>query len=248
MNITSINNAYIYTSKAINPICSYIDKPEKQKETAFKSSYDFLNPQLYHSNMVKISFSGLCSELKNVVDHCAYCGGKVYSEKEINKIVDDMIQLKGPELNKALNNLIRDLTQPDKKAESLIQDKNETINKKRVRVLEKLCRLNIAEPGLTCEALIKDNIKDLRLSPKKLESRGATEILKFMFYPMIESVDHFEPKIKGGENSRRNFVESCLGCNNLKSDMDPDNFLSRYPEVNYRIKRWEEEYKKKKCK
>lgn len=40
------------------------------------------------------------------------------------------------------------------------------------------------------------------------------------------TVDHVQPKSKGGENSLSNFVLACMGCNSLRGNMSYDKFCS----------------------
>lgn len=218
---------------------------KKAKVSDIEIRKDF-NLPYFNDHMVNLNFTGLGSHLKGVVSECAMCGGKVYSEEEIAEIVKTMLPQAGNKLQNSLTSLMKDLTQPDKSHQKLIKDKNESVLKKRVKTIKSLIRASKNYPAETLEGILENRKSELFLFPGKLQNRSADEIMKYLYIPFIESVDHFEARINGGKDNKDNYVQSCLGCNNHKSDMAPKEFLKRYPEVRGNIDRWNKKYFKAK--
>ena len=46
---------------------------------------------------------------------------------------------------------------------------------------------------------------------------------------MAGTVDHYLPQALGGTNEKTNLRWSCVGCNNLKADMPPEEWEQRKP-------------------
>ncbi len=46
---------------------------------------------------------------------------------------------------------------------------------------------------------------------------------------MRGTVDHYLPQALGGTNARENLRWACVGCNNLKADMPPEEWEQRKP-------------------
>lgn len=247
MHLTPVKTSYHPTFQALvgkkSQTCPHrpavdtlLKQPSSQDNMPFSQTFSGL--------LAKISFAGLCKELKNVVKTCAYCGGEIYTEQEITTMAAKLLPQKGQQLQQSLKDLLSKLSQPAKAGQSLVRDKNETHLKKRILILEKMIKLSQKQPASTLEQLIQNHKRELRLSPGKLEKKTPQQVMEFLFYPLIQSIDHFEPKIKGGSSSIKNYYNSCLGCNNLKSAMDPAEFLRCYPEVIQNISSWQRQYDK----
>lgn len=221
----------------------FISRPETFQRSSEVSATKDLTLPYFNDYAVKINFTGLGQHLKQVIPTCAMCEGKVYSEEEIDKIIKELLPQSGKTLQKSLTSLIEDLTQPQKSKQNLIKDKNETINKKRVKIIKSIIRTSQKYSSESCQQLLDNRKADLYLFPGKLQTRPAEEIMKYIYLPFVESVDHFKAKINGGSNSDDNYVQACLGCNNYKSAMEPEEFLSRYPEVKGNIEAWNKKYR-----
>jgi len=47
--------------------------------------------------------------------------------------------------------------------------------------------------------------------------------------PRCATLDHVHPRARGGATTYGNLVVACIPCNQLKGDLLPDEFFSRYP-------------------
>lgn len=173
-------------------------------------------------NCDKVSFT-------KTQEKCAFCNGIMLSEVEIDQKIQYLLPLKAKQLNKELN-LLSELLYPQAKS-LLLKDKYNAILKRRICILDKIKKLASNNSDKNLIELINLLKKNIKLSPHSLNEKTERKILKYIYLPLLKSIDHLTPKIKGGNDCQKNLRTVCQGCNWHKSDKTFEEFAIQYPEI-----------------
>ena len=228
MQILSINS---YLNKNI---FLYPDKKEK-KFSDVREIFSNLSPLKQDT----VSFKGKnysLDKIKEPTGHCAYCGEKVYSDREIDALCVEVMKLKGARLGGKLRSILEKLDMPDNYTD-LAVDKRK-MNKEHIaffRQLSSFSNNSGSQTGL--ELLIKNaGFKD---------ENEVKEEIKSHLKPLLKTVDHITPQRKNIDNSDEdiNLVETCYTCNHdLKQGMEFSEFNSLYPSIEKHMPEYKYQY------
>ncbi len=202
-----------------------IFSPEnKQQRRLFGISSENLAPLKQDTVSFKGKNYGL-EKIKEPTGHCAYCGGKVYSEEQLDSISTEVMKLKGARLTGKLRSILEKLDMPDTYTELAIQRRK--VNKEHIAFFNKLSSYAQNSGTETGAELL------LKYSDFKTEEEVKAEIMSHL-KPLQKTIDHITPQRINAENSDEdiNLVEACYACNHdLKKGMEFTEFHSLYPSI-----------------
>ncbi len=169
-----------------------IFSPEnKQQRRLFGISSENLAPLKQDTVSFKGKNYGL-EKIKEPTGHCAYCGGKVYSEEQLDSISTEVMKLKGARLTGKLRSILEKLDMPDTYTELAIQRRK--VNKEHIAFFNKLSSYAQNSGTETGAELL------LKYSDFKTEEEVKAEIMSHL-KPLQKTIDHITPQRINAENS-----------------------------------------------
>lgn len=173
-----------------------------------------------------VSFKGKnydSSSIKKPTGHCAYCGAKVYSQKQLDSLADELLRLKNSELEGKIRSILEKLGGTSDNA--LIRKKSE-INSEKIEFFEKFRDCVSLTSAMSGQAILQKHFN--------LSREEAGSVLKSNLSPLLKTIDHVVPQRLDVENDNTdlNLVESCFTCNSkIKNGDSFESFYYMYPSI-----------------
>ena len=217
MKILNINSLY-----NINPIKTFT------KSTANVSSPIMPAVKLRGNlNCDVVSFGAKkydAASILNPTNHCAYCGCKVYDDKQIESIAKEILSNKAGRLEGKVKSVLEKLSGAKNSQEIEVAKKLE--NEDEIEFFRKFLAFSNDKSFLTGEEIFKQ-IYDY-------DTDEALRILKKNMHPLLSTIDHVSPQNENNENQNSdiNLVEACYCCNHdLKKGTSFYEFFKMYPSI-----------------
>lgn len=173
-----------------------------------------------------VSFKGKnydSSSIKKPTGHCAYCGAKVYSQKQLDAIAEELLRLKNSELEGKIRSILEKLGGTSDNA--LIRKKSE-INSEKIEFFEKFRDCVSLSSAMSGQAILQKHFN--------LSREEAGSVLKSNLSPLLKTIDHVVPQRLDvdNDNTDLNLVESCFTCNSkIKNGDSFESFYYMYPSI-----------------
>lgn len=192
----------------------------------YNSSPDF-KPKLSVLKTDTVSFSGKnygMNTIKNPTGHCGYCGAKVYTEKELDAMAREIMQLKGGKLQGKIRSVTEKLG--NRASNNALSAKKAEVNKEFIEFFEGFAEHSSKNAKMSGAELLKKYYQ--------LDAQKGQEFLNTNLHPLLKTLDHVVPVNADVDNSDSdlNLVEACWSCNHdIKDGMSFEAFNFTYPTI-----------------
>lgn len=200
------------------------DNADKKSKTMSVNSGIYPAAENYAHVLSQFSFKGLSDKIINKANYCNYCGGEIYTEKELNNKAEKLLTLSGYDLVEEIEKILNEIVQSEEKPNALLSIKKSK-NSRYISFFEDLRQLSTDLPVISCSELIK--IVDIQVTDEEAARKHIFKNLK----PLLKTADHTIAKdlIKGDNDLL--LVEACHTCNTIKDKMSFSKFAAQYPEI-----------------
>ena len=174
-----------------------------------------------------VSFSAKKYDSESILHptgHCGYCGCKVYDEKQLEDIAQQMLTNKSGRLQGKIRSVLEKLEGAKHSEEIAISKRLE--NEEEIRFFERFLKFS------------SDNsyMKGNEIIEKLFSTSGdeAIALLKQNLNPLLKTIDHISPQNLGQDNNNSdiNLVEACYCCNHdIKNGLPFSEFYNIYPSI-----------------
>lgn len=167
------------------------------------------------------------SMIKSPTGHCAYCGSKVYTQKQIDTIAGELLSQKNEMLAGKIRSVLEKMGSSD--GNVLIKRKYD-VNKDAIDFFERFKDLSAIQKNKSGYEILTGMLADENISSKE-------QMLKFLsvkLQPLLKTIDHVTPQHEelNNDNIDLNLVESCHTCNvKLKNGSSFQSFYYTYPTI-----------------
>lgn len=186
-------------------------------------SFDFNNG--LNSDIISFSSKKYDSDsIKNPTNHCAYCGCKVYTEKQLESIAKEMLQLKSERLQGKIKSILEKLDGAKYSEEIELAKRME--NSEEIEFFKKFLDISIKKTFLKGDAILEQMYPQM--------SEDELTLLTKNMHPLLRTIDHVSPQNRKEENTHAdiNLVEACYCCNHdLKKGMSFSEFHTMFPSI-----------------
>lgn len=167
------------------------------------------------------------SMIKSPTGHCAYCGSKVYTQKQLDTIASDLLSQKNEMLAGKIRSVLEKMGSSDG---SVLIKRKYDVNKDTIDFFERFKDLSAIQKNRTGFEILTGMLDDENISSKE-------QILKYLsakLQPLLKTIDHVTPQHEelNNDNIDLNLVESCHTCNvKLKNGSSFQSFYYTYPTI-----------------
>lgn len=186
--------------------------------------FDLPKLKTLHSDVISFKAKNYdISSIKSQTNHCAYCGVKVYTQRQLEVLATELMQLKGNNLQGKIRSIEEKLG--GKSENALIQKKRE-VNKENIDFFETFTeevRKNPTKAGV-----------EILTEKFALKEDDVPKFLLNKISPLLKTVDHVVPQNLDvdNDNNELNLVESCFTCNSkIKNGSTFRSFYFTYPSI-----------------
>lgn len=201
-------------------------KTNNKREFYNPFANNFALPKLKTLQADVVSFKAKnydASSIKSQTNHCAYCGSKVYTQRQLEVLATELMQQKGNSLQGKIRSIVEKLG--EKSENALIQKKRE-VNKENLLFFEKFSNLVAENPTKTGEELLTGLLK--------IDKTELPPVLLSQITPLLKTIDHVVPQRQDvdNDNEELNLVEACFTCNSkIKNGSTFRSFYFTYPTI-----------------
>lgn len=163
------------------------------------------------------------SSIKSSTNHCAYCGSKVYTQRQLEVLTAELMQQKSNSLQGKIRSIVEKLG--GKSDNALIQKKRE-VNSENLLFFEKFSNLVAENPSKSGEEILTEFLK--------MDKAEIPPFLLTQISPLLKTIDHVVPQRQevDNDNEELNLVESCFTCNSkIKNGSSFRSFYFTYPTI-----------------
>ena len=163
------------------------------------------------------------SSIKSPTNHCAYCGAKVYTQRQLEILAAELMQMKGNGLQGKIRSIEEKL---GGKSENALSQKKREVNKENIDFFEEFTEEvhnNPTKAGI-----------DILTEKFGISKDEAPKFLLSKISPLLKTVDHVVPQRQDvdNDNEELNLVESCFTCNSkIKNGSTFRSFYFTYPTI-----------------
>ncbi len=195
----------------------------KSNNTVRNNRYGLLSRPKYD----EVSFSGKNYDSESIINptyHCAYCGCRVYTEKQMKSIIQEILSSKSSRLQDKIKGIIEKLSEGRNAPE--ISEAKKIKNADEINFFEKFLEISQKKPFLKGEEIFQQVYN--------IGCDEAEEMLKTNMHPVMRTIDHTSPQNLSQDNNNvdLNLVEACSCCNqHLKDGVTFDVFYKMFPSI-----------------
>lgn len=182
-------------------------------------------------NCDTVSFSGKNygqDSILNPTEHCAYCGSKIYDEKQLDSIAKEILSQKSNRLEGKVKSILEKLS--DAKLAPELALAKEMENKEHIEFFKGLLNASEQKPYAKGEELIKEL--------HGLEHDDALKTVNGHLHPLLSTIDHISPQRLEQENNNvdANLAEACYCCNHdIKKGISFREFYTMFPSIEHNM-------------
>ncbi len=163
-------------------------------------------------------------DIKEPTNHCAYCGEKLYTQKELDSLCQELLSQNSHRLEGKIISVSGKLESKGKT--SALAEKKREVNSKEIEFFKDFMDKAQKHPRLSGREILTDLCG--------MKNDAAAACLKKNLSPLLRTIDHVLPqKTRNGNiDDEMNLVETCYTCNNhIKNGEHFYTFLSLYPSI-----------------
>ena len=177
-----------------------------------------------HSDVISFKAKNYdMSSIKSPTNHCAYCGAKVYTQRQLEILATELMQLKGNSLQGKIRSIEEKL---GGKSENALSQKKREVNKENIDFFEEFTNEVHNNPSKTGLDILTEKFA--------IPKDEAPKFLLGKISPLLKTIDHVVPQRQDvdNDNEELNLVESCFTCNSkIKNGSTFRSFYFTYPTI-----------------